>query len=1392
MCVICIDMSGQFRRSDFLPEDMVSDLAVVAGQRAADPGPLGYYDLDDRGGTGPNGKTSLLPGDAGTQITRTNARWSTNLGDAATVTYAFRSTAPVTMPSDTTGFSQFSAAQIIVTELMLQAWSDVARITFVRQGSGTTGAAAYSDTATMLFGNYSAGASGAAAFAYLAGNTSNAAPAGDVWINSSLSYNANPQYLTYGYQVLLHEIGHAIGLSHPADYNAGDGVSITYTAHAQHYEDTRQYTVMSYFSESFTGGSFGGRYASAPLLDDIAAAQRLYGANMTTRTGDTVYGFNSTADRVWYNAGSQISPQSVIFAVWDAGGTDTLDFSGYLNNAVIDLRQGHFSSVGGLTGNVSIAMGAVVENAIGGAGIDTLVGNSADNRLTGGGGNDNIYGGNGNDTAVFSGNRSAYTITYGTETINGIAYRITTVSGPDGTDVLRGVETLQFADQTFTVANTQAAGEVMEGDATSETLTGTAYGDLIYGADGNDTINGGAGDDNISGGRGNDVLNGGDGVDVLNYIGSTGSVTVNMGAGTASGASGNDTVSGFEHLWGSTFSDTLTGSAGNDTIDGLGGSDTINGEAGDDVLVARAGIVVGAEDVIKAASLANVAIGSAVNIDGNFDLLNDAGVTDATTTPHAVIRGAGSGAGQEYYAFTVAAGAACIFDIYGASFDTTLRIFDASGNQLAWNDDEASGIIDSRLQYTFATAGTYYVAVGAWQSGTGAGSTTSGPPPSSSTYVLNVSVPGHSVVAARDVGSTLNGGEGDDTLHSGSSNDTINGGNGTDTVVYSGARSAYTITDLGGGSWRIAGPEGSGTDTLTGVERARFSDQTITLGVEPLDPVVSFTGGGADDNAIGGNNNDTLDGQAGNDTLAGRAGHDTLYGGEGHDVLIGDDGNDQLWGQNGNDYLYGGLGNDIMGGGSGNDELWGQDGDDEAYGNEGDDILGGGAGNDQLWGQDGHDQVFGNTGNDLIGGGAGNDRLWGQEGVDEVFGNEGNDEIGGGEDVDTLWGQDGNDTVYGGTGNDQIDGGTGDDALWGQENNDVIYGGAGVDTLGGGDGDDQLWGQADTDYLFGGLGTDTLGGGDGNDQLWGQEGNDTVYGGAGLDVLGGGDGVDLLYGQDADDYIYGDAGDDYVDGGAGTDNVFGGAGADQFAFRADSGVDVVGDFNRTDGDRIDLRGTTITAFSQIQSLLSQSGSDAVLTLASGAQLRLVGIQSSSLTAADFLFASGSAPAGAAADGPLILPDLMDKFGGDPLVLPDLMDKFGGDPLVLPDLMDKFGGDPLVLPDLMDKFGGDPLVLPGILDKFSDAPLVLPNVSGKTFDEPLVQPGPGDDLIDTSRTVGEGEGEVFPFCPTGFDNPKVAVEASDEAGLFGAVHPGDSMPGHLVTNREHTFDYDWIV
>lgn len=857
--------------------------------------PQFFLNGDDRGGPTTNGKPSLTVGDAGAQISRTNLFWGPGLGQAANVTFAFRSTGPTTMPSNTAEFARFTELQIAATLLALQAWSDVANITFARVADVD----GYSNDATMLFGSYGTGAAGSAAFAYYPNNRAVGSNSGDLWVNASLSYNAIPVLLGYGLTVLTHEIGHAIGLAHPAAYNAAEGVTITYAADATYYEDSRQYTIMSYFSASSTGAAHGNNYSAVPLLDDIAAAQRLYGANLTTRTGNTIYGFNSNADRVWFSATS--ASTQLIFAVWDAGGVDTFDFSGYTQGQVIDLRQGAFSNVGGLTGNVAVALGAVIENAIGGSGSDTIYGNSADNVLTGGLGNDYIDGGLGTDTVVFSGPRSAYTITWVDVTGGGA---VATVTGPDGMDRITNVEFLRFADQT--IAASPTGGLIVSGDILNNTMNGTGFGDQLSGLGGDDILNGLAGDDTLNGGAGNDRLDGGDGNDVLiggpgndtliggagqdraDYSSASGGVTVNLGAGTATGAAGNDTLSGIEDATGSAFNDVITGDSGANILRGGGGVDVLNGGAGDDQLFAGApGLAGGAPDIVKAREVANASIGSAVSLDNGFDLLTRAGVANPTTIPHATVTAVTHG-GVEYYAFTVTAGAQVVFDIDGASFDSTLRLYDGTGALLSSNDDggdDGFNDTDSSLTYTFTTAGTYFIQVAEWMANSGSEFTTQSPA-AGGAYTLNVSIPGHPVIEAVSTGSTLNGGDGNDVMTGGSGADTFDGGAGTDTVIYAGMRSAYTIATVNGATTISFGGV---TDTLTNVERVQFSDQILTL------------------NATGGV------------TLVGTSAVDTLTGTEFADNLSGNAGNDFLYGLSGNDILNGGAGSDYLNGGAGID-----------------------------------------------------------------------------------------------------------------------------------------------------------------------------------------------------------------------------------------------------------------------------------------------------------------------------------------------------------------------------------------------------------------------------------------------------------------------------------------
>jgi Ca2+-binding RTX toxin-like protein len=240
-----------------------------------------------------------------------------------------------------------------------------------------------------------------------------------------------------------------------------------------------------------------------------------------------------------------------------------------------------------------------------------------------------------------------------------------------------------------------------------------------------------------------------------------------------------------------------------------------------------------------------------------------------------------------------------------------------------------------------------------------------------------------------------------------------------------------------------------------------------------------------------------------------------------------------------------------------NDEIYGFGGDDTLYGEQGADWLWGGGDNDHLYG------------------GVGDDYLWGEDGTDSLFGEGDNDHLYGGDGRDDLHGMDGTDWLRGGGDPDLLDGGGGfDTAAYGDSDAAVLVSLVTGRGFGGdAEGDtlyqiENLSGSWYGDWLIGDDNGNVLSGLGGGDTLWGNGGSDHLNGDDGADTLNGGGNITRYPG-----------GVEVVQG----DVLTGGPGADKFVFSSidDIGnldpvhsspglVDLITDFNRAEGDQINL------------------------------------------------------------------------------------------------------------------------------------------------------------------------------------------------------------------------------
>ena len=244
------------------------------------------------------------------------------------------------------------------------------------------------------------------AYSYFPGNQNFGA--GAIFFNNHYDSTSGTNDLTtpkigsWGFLTYLHELGHAFGLEHPGSYNGGNP---TYAANAAYTHDSIEYSVMSYFGANNTGADWLASdnnfyYPQTLMIDDVAAIQQKYGADLNTRSGNTTYGFNSSLSAVDSGIYDFTQNKHPIMTIWDGAGNDTLDLSGFTTASRINLNAGMSSDCDAMTNNIWIASSCTIENAVGGSAADNITGNDVSNLLIGNGGADIISGAAGNDVII--------------------------------------------------------------------------------------------------------------------------------------------------------------------------------------------------------------------------------------------------------------------------------------------------------------------------------------------------------------------------------------------------------------------------------------------------------------------------------------------------------------------------------------------------------------------------------------------------------------------------------------------------------------------------------------------------------------------------------------------------------------------------------------------------------------------------------------------------------------------------------------------------------------------------------------------------------------------------------------------------------------------------------
>ena len=639
-------------------------------------------------------------------------------------------------------------------------------------------------------------------------------------------------------------------------------------------------------------------------------------------------------------------------------GHDRLDLSSlnFLSTFTLTIRGFEGNDVITGSGNIDrIEAGDGDDIIDGGAGDDILTGHVGTDRLDGGSGADTLIGGVGDDTYYVD----------------------------DAGDVVIENDGEGY-DNIFSSASVDASGNFVD----YIYLTGSANAD-VTGNGLNNIIRANAGDN---------VLNGGAGIDQLSYSIATSGVTISLAAAgpQATGGSGTDTVSNFENIEGSLYSDHLTGNAGNNVIDGWWGGDRMAGLAGDDIYM----VDHVRDNVVEVAGQGYDTIYSFVSYslegrDVEMLVLSGSGALNATGNASA-----NTLIGNDDANVLDGKGGADL--LIGEGGDDAY-VVDGAGTRVIETEGEGYDSVRTSVDLNLSGQSIERVVMlGAARSlvGGDGGSRI-------------VGTDGVNLILAGAGDDRVFGGAGDDRIEGGAGRDYLDGGAGVDSLSYEHAAAGVVVSLAIDGAQNT---RGAGVDAVTGFENIR--------------------GSAFDDRLTGDDGANAISGLNGADVMIGLFGDDVYYVDNAGDRVVEKihDGYDSVFAAV--DFTLSGHVEALTLTGRGNIDATGNGQDNVLTGNAGDNRLNGGAGADVMIGKGGDDIYYVSSAGDVVVEQAGEGRDLVVSSVAFTLGDSVEDLrfVGGAHLVghgnalaNDMRGNAGSNTLWGGAGNDVLTGGAGGD-----------------------------------------------------------------------------------------------------------------------------------------------------------------------------------------------------------------------------------------------------------------------------------------------------------------------------------------------------------------------------